>query len=178
MRHREQEKTMFRNPLSRATALTVVALMAPLAVASASCWGEAPEAVLGCFSSAYSDRDAATLEGVLAPDYVWVRVAPPEVDVFSRETSVTASLKMFRDPEVELVSLEFEEGFRVVPGEEPNTWRIEELRATLTVQLASVAEPRVAALCVTLYVRQTGVETPGYQVYREVFFESEDCVGK
>jgi hypothetical protein len=169
---------MFRSPLPITAALTVVALIAPRSFASGSCVGDAPEAVLGCFSAAYSDRDAATLESVLAPDYVWIRVAFPQVEVFSRETSVTASLEMFRDPEVESVSLDFDEGFRVVPGEEPSTWRIEDLHAKLTVQPASVAEPRTAPLCVTLYVRETIGETRGYQVYKEVFFENEDCVGK
>ena len=115
---------MLRSPLTAAATLTFVALMAFPNVSLGSCWGDAPEAVLDCFSAAYSDRDGATLESVLAPDYLWVRVAPPEVDVFNRETSVTASLKMFRDPDVEFVSLDFHEGFRVVRGEESNTWRI------------------------------------------------------
>jgi hypothetical protein len=158
--------------------LTLAALLVPLSAASGSCWGEAPEAVLDCFSSAYSERDAAMLESVLAPDYMWVRVAAPEVDVFNRQMSVESSLRMFGDPDVEFVSLEFEEGFRVVPGKDPETWRIEQLKATLTVKSAYMAEPRVAPLCVTLYVRGTDGPSRGYEVYREVFFEGDGCVGK
>ena len=118
------------------------------------------------------------LENVLGPDYIWVAVSPPEVDVFSREESLAASLQMFADPDVESVSLDFHEDYRVEKGAEPKTWRIEDLLATLTVKRVSVRKPSVAPLCVTLYVRQCGGDDPGYEVYREVFFEGEGCVGK
>ena len=169
---------MLGSALRRLVAFTLVALVGLAGVASASCRGDAPQIVLVCFSEAYSNRDVAALENVLAPDYIWVTVSPPEVDVFERETSVTASVKMFGDSEVESVSLQFGEGYRVVEGTEPKTWRIEDLLATLTVKRASMEEPAVAPLCVTLYVRECVGEDPGYEVYREVFFEGEGCVGK
>ena len=147
-------------------------------MASGACPGDGPEVVLDCFSRAYTERDLAVLEEVLAPDYIWVAVAPPQVDVFKRADSVASSVKMFRDQEIESVSLEFRDGYHVEPGTEPKTWRIENLLATLIVKRASVAKPSVAPLCVTLYVRETTGGAPGYEVYREVFFEGEGCIGK
>jgi hypothetical protein len=169
---------MVRCTLSTAAAFTVLVLVGPAGVSSAACPGDAPDAVLACFSAAYSNRDVAALEEVLAPDYMWLTVTPPRVEVFRREDSVSGSLEMFRNPEVESVSLEFHDGYRVVQGEDPGTWRIEELRGTLTVKRASVDESAISPLCVTLYVRETAGDAPGYQVYREVFFEGEGCVGK
>ena len=169
---------MLRFAPERAVVFTLVALAVLTGVVSAACRGEAPQDVLVCFSEAYSDRDIATLESVLAPDYIWIAVSPPEAEVFSRATSVAASLEMFADPEVESVSLQFDEGYRVVQGAEAKTWRIEDLRATLTLKRSSMAKPAVAPLCVTLYVRETTGDDPGYEVFREVFFEDEGCLGK
>lgn len=169
---------MLKRTPSRVAAFTLLAPVMLVGVASAACHGDAPDAVLDCFSAAYSIRDSVMLEEVLAPDYMWVVVAPPRVDVFKREDSVTSSLKMFRNPEVESASLEFHDGYRVVEGDDAGTWRIEELRGVLTVKRASADEPAISPLCVTLYVRAIAGEDPGYQVYREVFFTGEGCVGK
>ena len=169
---------MSKCTLRAVAGLVILALVGVAAVASAACQGDAPDAVLACFSAAYSNRDIATLEAVLAPDYMWVVVAPPRVEVSKREDSVSASVEMFRNPEVESVSLEFHEGYRVVQGEDPGTWRIEQLRGVLTVKRASVDESAISPLCVTLYVREVAGDAPGYQVYREVFFQGEGCVGK
>lgn len=144
----------------------------------ATCPGEGPEVVLDCFSRAYSERDARVLEEVLAADYIWVAVAPPQVDVFRREDSVAASVRMFEDEEIESVALKFHDGYHVTPGAQPMTWRIEDLRATLSVGRVSTGEPSIAPLCVTLYVRKTTGDDAGYEVYREVFFEGDGCVGK
>jgi len=169
---------MLSSILRGLVAFTLAALAGLAGVASASCRGDAPQVVLVCFSKAYSERDVEVLESVLAPDYIWVTVSPPEVDVFSRETSVASSVEMFGDPEVELVSLEFHQGYRVLQGAEPKTWRIEDLLATMTVKRASMEKPSVALLCVTLYVRESVGDDAGYEVYREVFFAGEGCVGK
>jgi len=169
---------MARHSLASTTLLVIAAALAASGASSGSCYGEGPEAVLDCFSAAYSDRDPTMLENVMAPDYTWVRVAPPEVDIYSREESVNSSVRMFLDPEVESVSLEFGEGYRVEACETPDTWRLEDVKAMLTVRMASVAEPRVTPLCVTFYVRKTSDTPLGYQVHREVFFEGNGCAGK
>lgn len=158
--------------------LTLVILAGLPGIAPGACPGDDPQVVLACFSMAYSDRDKAMLDDVLAPDYMWVAVAPPEVEVFTREDSYSASLKMFGDPEMESVTLEFLTGYDVVEGSDEKTWRIENLKAIMTVKRASMPEPSVASLCVTLYVRQTTGDNPGYEVYREVFFEGDGCEGK
>jgi hypothetical protein len=169
---------MLKRILGGVAALAFFAPPLSIGVASAACQGEGPDAVLDCFSAAYSNRDSLMLEEVLAPDYTWVVVAPPEVDVFPREDSVRSSLEMFRNPEVESASLNFHEGYRVVEGDDPGTWRIEELRGVLTVKRASTDEPAISLLCVTLYVRAITGDDPGYQVYREVFFTGEGCANK
>jgi hypothetical protein len=169
---------MLGSTLTRAVGLSFAALAGLASVAVGACPGDGPEVVLDCFSLAYSARDVTVLESVLAPDYIWVTVAPPQVEVFKRETSVASSVEMFGNQEVESVSLEFREGYRVVQGAEPKTWRIEDLLAELTVKHASATDPSVAPLCVTLYVRETTGENAGYEVYREIFFEGEGCIGK
>jgi hypothetical protein len=162
------------------TVLLVAMLLARTSTGSAAegCQGKGPEVVLDCFSAAYSERSAEKLERVMAPDYIWVAVSPPEVDVFTRAESMAASLRMFADEAVELVSLEFEDGYGLVEGADPGTWRIEDLRALMTVKATGVAETATSLLCVTLYVRKSSTEPDTYQVYREVFFEHEGCVGK
>jgi hypothetical protein len=146
--------------------------------AMGACPGDGPEIVLDCFSRAYSERSAEILEQVLAHDYTWVTVAPPEVDLFEREDSVASSVAMFGNPEIASVSLEFGDGYSLTKGAESGTWRLEDLQATLTVLQQGADEPSVALLCVTLYMRETGGESPGYEVYREVFFEGNGCVRK
>jgi len=159
-------------------ALTLAVLAGLAGGAAGACPGDGPEVVLDCFSLAYSSRDAVVLESVLAPDYIWVAVSPPQVEIFERAISVASSVRMFGNNEVEGVSLEFRGGYSVVKGDEPDTWRLEDLLATLTVKRSKVAEPSIALLCVTLYVRKTTGKNAGYEVYREIFFEGEDCVGK
>ena len=169
---------MHKSRFAAGVGLALAAVVGLAGVAGGACPGDGPEVVLDCFSLAYSDRSLDVLESVLAPDYIWVAVSPPQVEIFEREVSVASSVKMFGDPGLEEVSLEFREGYTVVKGDEPDTWRLEDLLATLTVRLSGTARPSIAPLCVTLYVRKTAGESPGYEVYREVFFEGEGCVGK
>jgi hypothetical protein len=153
-------------------------LAAAAGAVTAACPGESPEVVLTCFTQAHAERDIELLERLLAPEYAWVVVVPPEADIFDREASMTASRNMFAAPEVEWVSLEFAGGYLVVEGEVERTWRIEDLKATLTIKHTSAEEPRVASMCATLYVRKTTGENAGYEVYREVFFEGLGCEGE
>ena len=62
--------------------------------AMGACPGNGPETVLDCFSRAYSERSEEVLAAVMAHDYTWVTVAPPEVDIFPREESYDASVRM------------------------------------------------------------------------------------
>jgi ketosteroid isomerase-like protein len=169
---------MLRTTPPRLAACALALLAALAGAAAASCAGETPDAVLRCFSEAYSNRDADLLDEVMADDYVWIAVSAPEVDVFDRETSFDASVRMFRDEQVESVSLEFDDGYSVREGGEEGTWRIEDLRARLVVKSAGQATPNAATLCVTFYVREVEGDDPGFEVYREVFFEGNGCTGK
>jgi hypothetical protein len=158
-----------------AVALAVIASVAGSGVVSGACPCDAPEDILACFSEAHTGRDIEALGELMAPDYVWVVIAPPEADVFKRERSLEAAATMFSDPKVEWVTLEFGGDYRVVEGEEAETWRIEDVTVSLTVKHVSADQPVVASLCATLYVRLTAGEGPGYEVYREVFFEGLGC---
>lgn len=169
---------MSRSTLVAGALLALAVVVGPVGLAAGACAGDGPEIVLDCFSRAYSERSLELLESVLAPDYIWVAVSPPQVEIFEREHSVASSVKMFRSPELEDVSLEFREGYSVVKGDEPDTWRLEDLLATLTIKRSGADVPSIAPLCVTLYVRKTTGENAGYEVYREVFFEGAGCVGK
>ncbi len=155
--------------------LTLVLLATAASAGLAACSGTGPGVVLACFTESHTNRDIEALESLLAPDYAWVVVVPPEADLFDREASMRASRNMFEAPEVEWVSLEFAGGYRVVEGGETGTWRIEDLQATLTIKHTSAEEPRIASMCATLYVRETKGEDSGYEVYREVFFEGLGC---
>jgi len=161
-----------------AVCCVLVAVLASAGVVCGACPGDGPEVVLDCFSRAYSQQEVVLLEQVLAADYIWIAVAPPQVDVFRREDSVASSVAMFGNPQIDSVALEFQDGYEVVAGDEPGTWRIENLLATLTVEPAAADGPSEATLCATLYVRQVEGSSPGYEVYREVFFEGDGCVGK
>ncbi len=171
--------TRFRCWVERGTAAAVllVTLFGAAGVAPAACRGETPEVVLTCFTESHAERDVTMLDELLAPEYVWVVVSPPETEVFSRERSLTAAESMFADPGLEWVSLEFYDGYRVVPGKEAETWRIEDLRVALTIKRATAPEADVAPMCATLYVRKVAGEDSAYEVYREVFFDGLGCDG-
>jgi hypothetical protein len=156
-------------------ALVSVSLLSLAGLASAACTGGGPESVLSCYSAAHSEREIEALESLLAPDYVWVAVAPPRAELFDRESSVSASRNMFADSAVESVSLRFGDGHHLAEGHEANTWRIEDLASTLSIKHSSSEEPHVSSACVTLYVRAIPGSEPRYEIYREDTFEGIGC---
>ena len=78
---------------------------------------------------------------------------------------------MFDDPLAESVSLTFADGYDVVDGQYPDTWRIEGVLATLSVKMESMKETHAVTASVTYYVRKAPAVKSGYEIYREVTFE-------
>jgi ketosteroid isomerase-like protein len=154
--------------LSTAVCLVVVV---PL-TARAACAGDEPEAVLACYTAAYETRDADAIEALLAPDYVWIAVTQPRAKCLGRDETVEATRNMLNDSSMTDMSLTYGDGYRVVQGDDPDTWRIENLVTKLAVQPGADAEPYEAAACTTLYVRRV---EGGYEIYREVTFEGTGC---
>lgn len=168
---------MKMSSLVGAVCAAVLCLAGP---ADALCVGEEPTVVLKCYTAAYANRDVEALRKLLSDDFMWVSVAPPEVDVWGSPKAIKAASAMFGDPRLESLELVFEGEFKVVPETEPDTWRIEGIEASLVTDMVEI-EPYTARACVTLYVRRavkgTGEnqQQGDFQIYREVTFGNSDC---
>ncbi len=142
-----------------------------------------PEGVLDAYAAALSDRDAAALDSLLADDYDWVIVNPPEVNVMSRDDVLTLTRSMLADENVEGVRLTFDGGYSVESPGEPGSWFIRDVRATLGITMVpgdgSEAEEHVVTdSCMTFYVRLVPGMSSEYEIYREVNFEGVGCDGE
>ncbi len=158
-------------PIQRSLAALALVVLSVAGVASAACVGDSPEAVLKCYAEAHELRDIGALEELLASDYAWVAVTPHRAKVIERGTTLEASRGMFTDPGVESVRLTFADGYDVVDGHDPDTWRIEGVLMTLSAKLESMTEPHVVTSSATYYVRKAPATKSGYEIYREVTFE-------
>lgn len=157
--------------IQHSTAMLALVVLSLAGVASAACVGDSPEAVLGCYAEAHELRDIGVLEELLASDYAWVAVTPHRAELIDRETTLEASRGMFADARAESVSLTFADGYDVVDGQYPDTWRIEGVLATLSVKMESMKEPHAVTASATYYVRKAPDMESGYEIYREVTFE-------
>jgi len=158
-------------PIQRSLAALALVVLSVAGVASAACVGDSPEAVLKCYAEAHELRDIGALEELLASDYAWVVVTPHRAQVIERSTTLKASRGMFADPRLESVSLTFADGYDVVDGEDPDTWRIEGLLVTLSAKMESMTEPHAVTVGATYYVRKAPAAKSSYEIYREVTFE-------
>ncbi len=158
-----------------AVVASAVVVLLLTGVAPAACVGDSPEAVLRCYSEAHELRDFSVLEDLLALEYGWIDVVPPQAQLFDRETTLKAARNMLADERLESVSLVFAEGYKVVGGTDPGTWRIEDVRVTLSVKMDSADEPFVTTTCATYYVREASGNGSDYEIYREVTFEGVGC---
>ena len=158
-------------PMQRSLATLALVVLSVAGVASAACVGDSPEAVLKCYAEAHELRDIGVLDELLASDYAWVAVTPHRAKVIERGTTLEASRGMFTDPRVESVSLTFADGYDVVDGQDPDTWRIQGLLVTLSVKIESMTEPHAVTASATYYVRKAAATKSGYEIYREVTFE-------
>lgn len=161
----------FLRPMQRSLATLALVVLSVAGVASAARVGDSPEAVLKCYAEAHELRDVGVLEELLASDYVWVAVTPHRANLIERDKTLEAARGMFTVPRAEAIGLTFADGYVVVDGQDPDTWRIEGIRATLSVKLESVTEPHAITTSATYYVRKAPATKSGYEIYREVTFE-------
>jgi hypothetical protein len=158
-------------PIQRSLAALALVILSVAGVASAACVGDSPDAVLKCYAEAHELRDIGMLDELLASDYAWVAVTPHRAELIERGKTLEASRGMFTDPHLESVSLTFADGYDVVDGQDPDTWRIEGVLVTLSAKLESMTEPHVVTASATYYVRKALAAKSGYEIYREVTFE-------
>ncbi len=150
-------------------------VLLPAAASLGACAGDAPDAVLACFSEAYAQRSPELLDRVVADDYTWIAITAPLAEVYDYETTVAVTRELFANEMNESVSMEFGGDYKIVEGFDEGTWRIEDLTVMLTVFRSGSESPRVSTLCATFYVRKVEGPEPGYEVYREVTFEGAGC---
>lgn len=115
---------MFTSPASRHSlcALGAVLLLATAAApARTECRPATPDEVLKCLVIAHAEQDLDAYASLLAPDYV-LRSGENEA---SREQDLAMTAKLFENASSLAVS--YDDGYRVVPGDAPNTWRIVDL---------------------------------------------------
>jgi hypothetical protein len=158
-------------PIQRSPAALALVVLSVAGLASAACVGDSPEVVLTCYAEAYELRDIGVLEELLASDYAWVAVASHRAEVIERGKTLEAARGMFTDPRLESASLTFADGYDVVDGHDPDTWRIEGVLMTLSAKLESMTEPHVVTSSATYYVRKAPATKSGFEIYREVTFE-------
>ena len=160
-----------------ATGASLVCLVWLASMSVASCPAPSPDGVLQCYRDAYVNRDLEALDALLAEDYLQVFVVRPRADVVPRAGKIDSARRMFTAEGLRSVSLSFSDGYRVVAGDEPNTWRIENLSPHLESHqdrgMAQLSFHEVPS-CVTLYVRLSQPPDSGYVIYREVSFYG-DC---
>jgi hypothetical protein len=120
-------------------------LLAPGAIAqphggSAYCAADGPESVLQCLAEAYADRDVDALRALLADDFVLV--LGEESNSWGVDTEMAMHQKMFDSPIVQALRLTFADGYRVAPGDEPQTWVISGITMMFALDGTVNGEPK------------------------------------
>ena len=161
-----------------AAALALLLVATPTQPSLASCLSTSPEGVLSCYAEVYSNRDIQALEVLLAEDYVRVIVHRPQAWVAPRESKIESARSLFARRGLTSAVLSFEGDYRVVEGEERDTWRIENITVGFDTREydghGEIIGHQIPS-CVTLYVRRNVDPNGGYVIFREVFFEGGGC---
>lgn len=98
---------------------------------AAYCAVEGPESVLCCLAEAYVAQDFAAYGLLFASDYMF-----EFGDVsWGVEEELAATSRLFDRERTKKLGLTIEDGYRIVPGESPDTWAIEDLRVRLTIDV-------------------------------------------
>ena len=95
-----------------------------------ACDATAPAEILDCLEAAYSDRDIAALEQLLADDYAFHYGGARSWD---KEAEMSSSENMFRSELVVSLDLELTAP-TVTPGDEPGEWWLENVETRLVVR--------------------------------------------
>ena len=155
-----------------------LALALPACASADPCAVSVPDAVLQCYADAMEARDLDALEELLAPDYLQITVARPRADVVDREGRLRAAQLLFTRPGLRTLDIWFGDAYHVVEGDDPDTWRVENV--TMGMEIREEPEPMIHVAghmlpsCVTLYVRRSPLSENAYVIYRDVWFVG-DC---
>jgi len=166
------------------TFMLLVFLVLPLIVLSvvghpahAICVADGAAGVLECFTTAYAQRDIEAFSQLLASDFVFVSIGPLRQMDQDRAAELETIGRIFASPAVESMSLSFDPAFDVVPGGEPGTWKLDNLKATLSLRATASGQAGPKDYSVTvrmsLYVRQVASPTPHFEVFREEDYQPE-----
>lgn len=161
----------------------LLALLVSLAIVlaghpvAAFCPADGPAGMLECITAAYAQRDIEAYGQLLALDYVSVSIGPLQQADVDRSEDIEVTRRMFTSPSVEAIVLSFGPTCDVAPGEEPATWRLDNLQATLSVRAtpADGVTPKDYSLTqrMSLYVRFVPTPMPHYEVFREEHYQPE-----
>jgi hypothetical protein len=127
-----------------ASALLASVALAPGAIAqsqgdSAYCAVDGPESVLRCIAQAYAARDIDAFQRLLANDFVYA--SGDESNSWGADVELKVHRQMFAAPEIRTLTLTIADGYRVTPGDEPQTWVIGGVAATFVMDATRNGEP-------------------------------------
>jgi hypothetical protein len=127
-----------------------------------------PEAVVNCWRQALEGRNAEGLRDLLAEDFVSVNLSSPESASFDRDSYVAAFGDVLGSGGA---SGHLGDTFCLSDGDEPHTWRINDLELLLTVQYTPEGGKeqimRQVHHRLTWTVRQVDTPEPHYVILRE-----------
>jgi hypothetical protein len=98
------------------------------------CAVEGPESVLCCLAEAYIEQDFPAYGLLFASDYVYEF---GEIS-WGLEEELAATSRLFDPERTKKLGLTIEDGYRIVPGESPDTWAIENVRVRLAMDIVEV----------------------------------------
>jgi hypothetical protein len=134
----------------RERGLLVTALLTALCIAAtpsaqagaqgAFCATGEPTSILSCLAQAYADRDLEAVRTLLSDDFQFI--AGNEHNTWGLDQELRMHEKMFAAPGLEQLTLAIADGYSVNPGNEPATWVISSMSATLALDVVQNGEPK------------------------------------
>lgn len=95
------------------------------------CERQAPADVLTCISLAHAARDSSAYASILDGDFT-VRSHGAE---WGLDKELLSTGAFFRNPDIAKISLEFEDGYSVLPAEDRDVWQLQDVDCTLSIYL-------------------------------------------
>jgi len=133
---------------------------------SAYCAVDGPESVLRCMTQAYAARDIDAFQRLLANDFIYV--SGDESNSWGADVELKVHRQMFAAPQIRTLALAIADGYRVTPGDEPQTWVIGGIAATFVMDATRNGEPIRYDMTSTQEFRVRCVPEPQvhYVIYR------------
>lgn len=100
------------------------------------CTGNSPADVLEFYSNAIINRDMDALRGLYADNFVYVLGGTDDATTWGRGWEIDATTKLFAAVEAETPLMVFSGDYSVAPGEEPDTWVLDNVRMSMSVSIS------------------------------------------